>query len=419
MKPVTFIPPVVALVIAASWLGAQHHSISVLESESALLRKHIDDVRAASASPDSARPDKPSGARAKDKEPLDWKKIAAEVAEMRGANGMGDMRTMIHLQQRLLSMSKEELVAALEEIASLDISNDARGMLEQMLIGPLIEKDPELALTRFADRVRDQKNGLAWQLSNALGKWTAKDPEKACAWFDKQIEAGVFDNKSLDSRNQTRNQFEGSLISGLLGTNPDDAGRRLGGLPEEQRSEVLSFYAFQQLKDQDQLAYAKLVRSQIPENAQASTIANQTSRMVMQGGYEKVTEYLDRINASASERSASVARAADSKIQNLSRQKTLAREDLDAMRTWADAQAPGSADRTTGSALGNAIGGDRLKFEDAAALAVQYHDGSGNDDVLTAFLSSYNARRNKDQARVLAEKISDPARREEILNNLK
>lgn len=419
MKPVTFIPPVVALVIAGSWLGVQQHSISVLESESTLLRKHIADARAASVSPASAKPDKPPGAKAKDKEPLDWKKIAAEAEETRGANGMGDMRTMIHLQQRLLSMSKEELVAALDEIATLDLSSAARGMLEQMLIGPLIEKDPELALTRFADRIRDQRNGVAWQLSNALGKWAAKDPEKARAWFDKQIEAGIFDSKSLDNRNQTRNQFEGSLISSLLGTNPDDAGRRLGALPEEQRREVLTNYAFQQLKDQDQQAFAKLVRSQLPENAQASTIANQTSRMVMQGGYEKVTEYLDRINASATERSASVEQAAESKFRNLARQKTLAREDVDAMRTWADSQAPGTADRATGSALGNAMGGNRLKFEDAAALAVQYHDSSGNDDVLTAFLGNYNARNNKDQARVLAEKISDLTRREEILNNLK
>ena len=38
---------------------------------------------------------------------------------------------------------------------------------------------------------------------------------------------------------------------------------------------------------------------------------------------------------------------------------------------------------------------------------LHYHEASGNDDVLVSFLEGWHARRNKDQARVLAEKISD------------
>ncbi len=42
-----------------------------------------------------------------------------------------------------------------------------------------------------------------------------------------------------------------------------------------------------------------------------------------------------------------------------------------------------------------------------------------HDDVLASFLDGWPARRNKDQARLLAEKISDEKRRGEILENLK
>jgi hypothetical protein len=49
---------------------------------------------------------------------------------------------------------------------------------------------------------------------------------------------------------------------------------------------------------------------------------------------------------------------------------------------------------------------------------VQYHDASVNDDVLSSFLEGWPARQNQEQARVLAGKISDLKRREEILKRL-
>ena len=83
----------------------------------------------------------------KDKEPLDWKKVAAQFAEMQ-RGGMGNMRSMIKFQQRLQEMSKEELVTALDEIAALDLPKESRDMLEQMLIGQLAQKDPEFAVKK-------------------------------------------------------------------------------------------------------------------------------------------------------------------------------------------------------------------------------------------------------------------------------
>jgi hypothetical protein len=63
-------------------------------------------------------------------------------------------------------------------------------------------------------------------------------------------------------------------------------------------------------------------------------------------------------------------------------------------------------------------GSHKLEFSEAAELAAQYHDASDNDDVLYSFLNGWGVHQNKEQARILAGKISDAKRREEILQNL-
>ena len=420
LKATSFIPPVIALILGGVWIANQRQSISTMEDASALLQKHIAAARSSSSGTDPSHSKPAAPAKyAKDKEPLDWKKIADQFAEMQQSGGMGDMRAMVRLQQRLQAMTKEELVTALDEIAALDLPADARTMLEHMLIGPLVQKDPEFALTRYIDRLQDRSGGMGWQLANAMQEWAEKDPAKATAWFDQQIAAGKFDSKSLDGKSGSRNQFEGALINVLLGTAPDDASRRLGAMPEDQRAEVLGEYSFQQLKEDNQLAFATLVRGQLPENEQAKILAQQASRLVDDDGYAKVTGFMERIAATPAERTACVEQAAESRIQSISYQKKITREDLDTLRDWAKTQAPDSTDSITGKALANSLrNGRKMDFAAASELAVHYHEASGNDDVLSSFLDGSSSRQNKDQARVLAEKITDEKRREEILKKL-
>lgn len=418
LKPVIFIPPFVALAIAGTWLGSQRQSISTLEKQSAILRQAIADRTSGTASDSPQGKSAPTAKAVKNKEPIDWKQVAGQFAEMRQAGGMGDMRTMMRFQQRLQAMSKEELLAALDEIAALDLPEETRNMLEQMIIGPLVEKAPELALTKFIDRLQDNGGALSWQLSNAMQKWAKKDPAAAITWLDKQIAAGKFDSKSLDGRSPFRIQFEGKLIHELLSSDPDAAGLRLAALPKDQRREILSRFSFQPLKEEDQLAFAKLVRDQVLEKDQARTLAQQAARLAGKDGLSKVTEFLDRIQATPAERSACVEAAATG-IRSISHQNKITREDIDTMRAWVTAQAPESTGSVTGKALANALQGRRkMEFSEAAELAVQYHEASGNNDVLSSFLESWPARQNKEQARILAGKISDPKRREEILKKL-
>ncbi len=410
------LPPAVALVVVATSIGLQRRTLATLETANGLLRQHIATARdgspgTAAARAQSAAPD----IALHDQGRLDWKKLAGQLAAMRNSDGMGDLRSMMRLQQRIMAMTRDELVAALDEIATLDLPAASRAMLEEMLIGPLIQKDPELALARFSDRLQDDRGGMAWQLASALQEWAKKDAAKASAWFDQQIAAGKFDSKSLDGQSPSRILFEGALMGVLLSSDPAAAGQRLAALPADQRAEVMRL-ANNSLKEQDQLAFAKLVRDQVPAEEQARIFSQQASQLVSQGGYAKVSDYLTRIEATPAERSACVEQVAVAKI-TFNRQN-VTREDLDAMRQWVGSQAPDATDRITGITLDRAVLSKNTDFAAAADLAVQYGQASGTDDVLGTFLESHAARNNKDQARVLAAQIADEKRRAEILKGL-
>ena len=420
MKGKFFILPTFALILVAIWIGSERRSTTLLEKRSSLLKEALAARASGSGTDTAASKPKSPDQLAKEKGPVDWKKVAAQLAEMREAGGMGDMRTYLRLQQKFSAMSKEELVSALDEIATLDMPDESRQMLQQLLLGPLCEKDPEYALTRYFDRVDDQNGMMSWRLASAMRDWAGKDPAAATAWFDQQIAAGKFDSKSLDGKSRARMQFEGSLIGALIATDPAAAALRLKSLPEDQRADSLQSTGYG-IKDENQLAYANLIRNGLPEKAQAEAFSRQIQTRLSEKGYTEITEYLNRIKATPAERAICVQQAAESKIQQLSRNRKVTREDLNAMREWTTSQAPATTDKVTGLALANSTQANKkLEFSEAAVLATQYHEASGNDDVLVSFLMAYDPNNgSKEEARVLAQKISDVKKREETLGRFK
>lgn len=420
MKPILFLPPVIAAVAVAAWLATNRGTITTLEAESAVLRQRLA-TRSSGISGDATAARADALAKSADaKKPINWKELAAQMEETRNSGGMSDMRSMIRLQQRVQAMTRDELVSALNEIDALDLPGDSRDQLEQMLFGPLSQKDPEFALSRYIDRLNDDSNGFVWQLSNAMRVWTDKDPAAATTWFDDQIAAGKFGSKSLDGKSISRMRFEGSLIGALLSTDTAAASGRLQALPEDQRKEVLENHAGNSIKEKDQLAFADLVRQELPENDQIEVIAQQSSRMAWEEGYTKVDDYLDRIEATPAERAESVTQTVSSKVSQLTQNKKITSEDLNEIREWAATQSPDTTDKVTGNAIARSMNSqNKLEFSEAAALATEYHARSGNDDVLVEFFKrSYQARQNKDEAIQLAEKISDPVRRAEVIKTL-
>lgn len=365
-----------------------------------------------------ARPEKTKRPTSNDS--IDWKILSTMTAEMRDGGEEGDQREWKLYQNRLSGMNKEELVAALAEIAALGLPPAERGELEEMLAEPLIKLDPQFALQTFADRLADDDDGVQWQLPSALGAWAANDPAAAAAWFDARIAAGVFESKSLDGMSLARLEFEAALAGVLLASDAAAAGRRIDALPEEQRREALEQITFSELNPAGQKTYMELLRTRVPQDERADTFTHVICELLPEGGYEKITAFLDGIQATPEERAVSARAAASFQLGEIAGERAVTSTDVDAMRKWVDSQAPGTADRVTGESLAEAVQEDgEFGFPEASRIVLEYHKSSGHDEMLAAFLESFADRSNQDEALALANRISDPQRRDEVLMKLK
>lgn len=422
LKAIYFIPPVAALILIGAWNAVQLRSISSLENGSAVLRRKVSTAIASGNLPELTITAGRSGkaALSANKQSHDWKELSARLVDMQNGGGRNDLRAGVNFQQELAGMTKEQMTAALDEIAGLDLSAEARETLESLIMVPLIREDPKLALERFGDRIGSESSAIGWQLSTALRDWAKKDLAGATAWFDRQIAAGKFDSKSLDGRSEERTRFEASLLQSLLSSDPSAASQRLANIPEDQRREVLEQIAFPELGPLDQKNYAELVRQLVPGDERAGSFAHIASELVDESGYGKVSNFLDAVQATPAERAAAASQTAESRMQSLGLTGTLTRADVDTLREWLTRQAPGQVDTITGKALAEAAQNQgKFKFAEASQLVIQYQQSTGNDDALVAFLQSYSARSNLDEAIHMADLISDAKRRAAILNQLK
>ncbi len=313
-------------------------------------------------------------------------------------------------------MSAKEILAALAGIDSLGLDPGGREQLEETLAAALVKRDPALMLATFADRIHRDSDGIAWLLPGALGGWAKTDPAGAIAWFDREIAAGRFEGKSLDGQSQARVEFEGALGAVLLATDALAAGLRIAALPEDQRGMVLGEIEFSELPTAARLAFVDCARNQLPEDARAESFMQLASALVSEGGYSKVTAFLDEIQATPSEREVAAQQAASTALEEISNDRVVTRQDLESLRQWLGTQSPGGVDRVAGTALGHAVDDDGpFHFEEAARLAIE----SRNDAVLAGFLESAAASSNPELALPLAEKIGDEEIRGKILVRLK
>ena len=421
LKPKSFIFPVVALILAGSWVGSQRRSMAAVEIECARLRSHIASVR--SPSPATRAAHDPLEMRRK---VIVWKNLAAHfpsnpsMSSMSFSGALPDPRVAMRFRQRMDAMSTDEVIATLDEIAALDLPPEAHENLEWTLLDALVRKDPELALDRFVDRVGKDSFLFRDLLSGALQAWAKKDVDAAVVWFDHQLAAGKFKSTQLNGVSYSRWAAETELINRLLTSSPEAAARRLTALPEDQRRSVLQTYPLHVAPGQEDLAaLAKLIRAHVPAEEQAEMIGQQASQFFNPGGYSAVTAYLDRIDATPAERAAFALKVTDMVYPGPG-SNHLSREPIDGLREWVSSQAPDATDSVMGKVLGQAAWGSRkMEFAAAAELAVEYNAASGGDEVLATFLTSYAARENKAAARVLAETISDEQRREQVLTFLK
>ena len=418
LKVSHMMPPLLALVLVGAWNASQMQSISSLEHEDEQLRGKIATTLAAGIAGED--PTHPKDSHSNTKGSIDWKRMPAVISAVQNGGDKAQLRAMIDLQQRLKNMSRDEMIAALDEIDALGLSNEDREELIANILDSLIKLDPQYALTRFVNEIESEFSSIGWRLATAFDQWLKSDPAGALAWFDRQIADGKFESRTLDGKSEMRAKFEAEALQTLLSSDLAAAALRLQSLPEDQRREVLEQLSFADLAPADRKAYADLVRQLIPADEREGSFAHIAAQLANSGGYEQVSSFLDSVQATPDERAAAAKQAANSQLERLGLQGDVSRGQVDSLRAWLDKQAPGQTDSITGKALAEASqNGGNFDFEAASQLVLHYQQSTGNDAVLVAFLEGYSAHSNLEIAQQLAGMINDPKVRQQILQQLK
>jgi hypothetical protein len=404
-------PPLAALLLVGAGIGLQRRGIAELEVRNQTLRQRIESAEHSADSASVTPTASPmTGLTSITGKSIDWRKTAMLKA-YGGNEDVRAMRAMLELQQTLLALSPQQLLAQLDEIAALDLPGEAKREFENLILQILGQKDPLLALDRFAGRLGSNRSDETWRLTMIFQQWTAKDAGAAAAWMDKQIEAGAFESKSLEGKNENRKNFEATLIREWVSEDLAAARERVAALPEPLRSDVLRQDLFSKLKGGNEKEVADLIRSNAGSGNAAKLLAQSSASLVLKGGYEHTGQFLKTIEANTEERNAIAAQAVSLKLTSDDWMQNEPASTIATARNWALQEAPEAAERITGDALGRlAIN----HFDEAAKLALQYQESGGNDAVLMAFLQSNGAKVHRNEARPLVDRIADPVKREEV-----
>jgi RNA polymerase sigma factor (sigma-70 family) len=241
MKSSSLIPPALILIAATSWITYQHQSLSTVRSVNAKMEQTLVSVAkhpstASSVATDLER-EKPTQS-VRHTSSIGGKKLIIRVAEMLNNRYAPDDPAWVLFKQQIKSLSKEDLVAALDETAAQQLHTNSRDQIEQDLLLALGEIDPELSLIRCDDLwMHGHENNEGFFLS-VLSKWCKKEPQQAGAWLDQQIETGRYESKRLDGKACLREQLETRMIDALLKKNNATAKVRLESLSKERLDAV-------------------------------------------------------------------------------------------------------------------------------------------------------------------------------------
>jgi RNA polymerase sigma factor (sigma-70 family) len=419
MKATSYVLPA-TLLLAVAWVTSQLLSMAKLEEENAMLSSKIDGWELPASAATRRFPLK----TALDKRPVDWREVARELNEDDGSGGKAYLTSKLRLHEGFLSMSRGELLVALDEVDAINLGGWQQKTLLTCLYRSLLQKDPEAAMNHAIEHFSSDP----WQPNaEILGFWAAKDLKGGTAWLDARIAAGTLEERSLAKRLDVRIAFERELVSSLISSDGEEARRRVATLPEDvrielfMREDVFPRGWILKVKPEDGAAFARLVREHVPDQ-RLWILSHAINGRQSPTDPAQMHDYLQGIEATADERKACIMdmlEPRDGPFLNRPLEpgedgtRKVSSSDFDELRAWVGKEAPELVEAATGKALAG-LGGT-VKYEDLVELALHFHATSGRDEVILPLL--YQPRDYR-LARSLAAKLSDAAKREEILKNL-
>lgn len=427
MKPNSIFPPLAALIAGCIWLAGLVSNEAKLLDQNAALRKRLPATRVSANAQPSQTATKPANDRG------EWKRLA-QMAVLLESGERKDRRTELEVQRRLEAMSASEILAMMKDVATWDLPYSGfTSNFQSELLDAAIGKDSQLTLRHFEGLLAQcEELNMAPRFVNAFSKWMENDSAGATAWLDEMIAAGKLDNQSDGIRaNETcGNQMMANLMSvaiaGLLKSNPEQAIGRFKSLAREQQKALLQYsYRFHELKPGAEAGFVKLVRLGMAED-QTDLVSSHNGpypsiarKMVNEGGFAKVDDFLDAIAATVAERRIFAEYAAGSGLYRLKQASgTVNRAAVDEMRAWLAMQAPQDVDRLTGKALAHNTPPD-ASFKNTAPIVEALYQETGSDELLVSFLDGVSGRGFAKEQAAMAARIKDETERERILAKLK
>ena len=149
LKPRSFILPAAALLLVGSWIVQQRRWMAAAETECARLRTTL-----AAAKAESSITPALHDPLEKRRKIIEWTKLGTQFqsnpmmsigSSSLIIGAMPDPREAMRFRQRMDAMSTAEIIATLDEIATLDLPTKVRENLEWTLLDSMARLDPAAA----------------------------------------------------------------------------------------------------------------------------------------------------------------------------------------------------------------------------------------------------------------------------------
>lgn len=397
--------PAVAMIICGGWIYQSHRENSLLNHELGSMEQRL-----LQAEQIAAIQSQQSGSEAQQEarhKQIEWKKLGSI-----GSSDAQDVLLLHRIQQRLIGLSAEELVAELDAQKQSDLTPRAWEMMRVFIFSELEKKDPKLACERFVDDFAGTDSIIRYRLPKNLGIWHQKDPAGATAWLDRMIQEGKVEGKALEPDNHRRAALEGVLMGNLLTSDIAAAKARISGLPDDLKADIFrQMSGTGQITRENGVETIRLVREQLPEGKAMGVLVSVTTPLIgRDSDFTLIDQCMEGANVTAAEKKAIVS-------DGLRACYSGSNWNIDALtkaRDWAAMHQPEQVDEITGAAMVRAAQ-EYKTYDQAAKLALAYQEKSGNDAVLVSFLQHAAGDEGfASKARSLIEKIKDPALREMV-----
>lgn len=416
MKNKLILLPIVTAAACLWVLGKGHTRINELKEQTSYLRSslHAEQSSLAAKEPELAGWLAVSSGKGSRKA---WEQIAKDLERsLAGASS-----TDSAYSARFGLLGENDILLSLDEISSMtDLPRNVRWSLRYMLLERLSKLNPLAAIQHCDLSTNNSRDG--WIVSASIRRWLSQDPTAAITWLDQKIADGTLGNRSLTGFNRNRLDLELELMRHLARHTPEAAGRRFAGLPKELRDPVLE--NINSTGGQDvfpRKVFVDLIRanSSTEDSIAAVTRLSVSVPITIDKPFQSVTEYLDEIEATPEERRSVVDKLAASHPLTLTHFGKDPRETIEAMRSWASGQAPGSENQATGFAILQLQQQGKVPDEIALDWIESFYQEAPNDEILISYFSSLPGNDQRERMAALASKITNEAERLRILEMVK